>query len=153
MPMPTGFMIAAVIVVILVFMTLKVVPEYQRLVVLRLGKVLERPKGPGIVILIPLVDKAMRVDLREKYTEIPHQTRSEEHTSELQSQSNLVCRLLLEKKKNNRHTRLDHKRPNVRRHTNHRDTREGHTNPHTKIDSNRVGDVETDQYSSDVACT
>src|SRR2546427_279215 len=74
MPMPTGFMIAAVIVVILVFMTLKVVPEYQRLVVLRLGKVLERPKGPGIVILIPLVDKAMRVDLREKYTEIPHQT-------------------------------------------------------------------------------
>ena len=74
MPMPTGFMIAAVIVVILVFMTLKVVPEYQRLVVLRLGKVLERPKGPGIVILIPLVDKAMRVDLREKYNEIPHQT-------------------------------------------------------------------------------
>jgi regulator of protease activity HflC (stomatin/prohibitin superfamily) len=74
MPMPTGFMIAAVIVVILVFMALKVVPEYQRLVVLRLGKVLERPKGPGIVILIPLVDKAMRVDLREKYTEIPHQT-------------------------------------------------------------------------------
>jgi len=74
MPMPTGFMIAAVIVVVLVFMTLKVVPEYQRLVVLRLGKVLERPRGPGIVILIPLVDKAMRVDLREKYTEIPHQT-------------------------------------------------------------------------------
>src|SRR2546425_743534 len=74
MLMPTGFLITAVIVVILVFMTLKVVPEYQRLVVLRLGKVLERPKGPGIVILIPLVDKAMRVDLREKYTEIPHQT-------------------------------------------------------------------------------
>src|SRR5207245_883662 len=53
---------------------LKSVPEYQRLVVLRVRKVLERPKGPGIVILIPLVDKAMRVDLREKYTEIPHQT-------------------------------------------------------------------------------
>src|SRR2546427_7159525 len=31
----------------------------------------------------------------------PRRTRSEEHTSELQSQSNLVCRLLLEKKKNN----------------------------------------------------
>ena len=74
MPMPTGFMIVAVIGVILVFMTLKIVPEYQRLVVLRLGKVLYAPKGPGIVMLIPLVDKAMRVDLREKYTEIPHQT-------------------------------------------------------------------------------
>src|SRR5688572_31754121 len=36
-------------------------------------------------------------------------TRSEEHTSELQSQSNLVCRLLLEKKKNNTyHKHLDH---------------------------------------------
>src|SRR2546430_7563829 len=39
--------------------------------------------------------------------------RSEEHTSELQSQSNLVCRLLLEKKKNRRHAppRYDVKRP------------------------------------------
>src|SRR2546430_6053223 len=35
----------------------------------------------------------------------PGRTRSEEHTSELQSQSNLVCRLLLEKKKNTRSTR------------------------------------------------
>ena len=74
MPMPTGLMIAGVIGVILIFMTLKIVPEYQRLVVLRLGSVLDRPKGPGIVILIPLIDKATWVDLREKYTEIPHQT-------------------------------------------------------------------------------
>ena len=72
--MSTGFIVAAVIGIILVFMSLKIVPEYQRLVVLRLGKVLERPKGPGIIILIPVVDKAVRVDLREKYTEIPHQT-------------------------------------------------------------------------------
>src|SRR2546430_7326160 len=33
--------------------------------------------------------------------------RSEEHTSELQSQSNLVCRLLLEKKKNSRHSKME----------------------------------------------
>jgi len=72
--MPTGLIIAAVVGVILVFMMLKIVPEYARLVVLRLGKVLDEPKGPGVVILIPLVDKATRVDLREKYTEIPHQT-------------------------------------------------------------------------------
>jgi regulator of protease activity HflC (stomatin/prohibitin superfamily) len=72
--MSTGFIVASVIGIILVFMSLKIVPEYQRLVVLRLGKVLERPKGPGIIILIPVVDKAVRVDLREKYTEIPHQT-------------------------------------------------------------------------------
>src|SRR2546430_10212936 len=41
-----------------------------------------------------------------------HQHRSEEHTSELQSQSNLVCRLLLEKKKSTRH-RLDAETPSV----------------------------------------
>src|SRR5256886_8084488 len=39
-----------------------------------------------------------------------HECRSEEHTSELQSQSNLVCRLLLEKK-NNKHTTLQSTRP------------------------------------------
>src|SRR2546430_4492040 len=38
--------------------------------------------------------------------------RSEEHTSELQSQSNLVCRLLLEKKKKNHHTGIYHDRRN-----------------------------------------
>src|SRR2546430_6433523 len=37
-------------------------------------------------------------------------TRSEEHTSELQSQSNLVCRLLLEKKKNKKLTSIYHSR-------------------------------------------
>src|SRR2546427_876685 len=40
-----------------------------------------------------------------KYTTVPPRTRSEEHTSELQSQSNLVCRLLLEKKKKTRNAR------------------------------------------------
>src|SRR2546430_11761345 len=44
----------------------------------------------------------LRVDGEESYGEAE---RSEEHTSELQSQSNLVCRLLLEKKKNNHCTR------------------------------------------------
>src|SRR2546430_9860531 len=42
-----------------------------------------------------------------------HDTRSEEHTSELQSQSNLVCRLLLEKKKTNITTRLRYDEQNL----------------------------------------
>ena len=71
---PIGLIVAVALGVIFLFMALRIVPEYERLVVLRLGKVLERPKGPGIVLLIPIVDKAVRVDLREKYTEIPHQT-------------------------------------------------------------------------------
>src|SRR2546430_9107314 len=44
----------------------------------------------------------LRADARPRVTSDQH--RSEEHTSELQSQSNLVCRLLLEKKKNNINT-------------------------------------------------
>ena len=52
---------------------IKVVREYQRLVVFRLGRVLGT-KGPGLVILIPLVDRAVSVDLREFYLEIPHQS-------------------------------------------------------------------------------
>lgn len=71
--MEGGWIIAAVVGVIVVFMMLKVVPEYERLVILRLGKVLDEPKGPGIVILIPLIDKPIWVDLREIVTPIPHQ--------------------------------------------------------------------------------
>ncbi len=52
---------------------IRIVPEYQRLVVFRLGRSLGE-KGPGIVFLIPFVDRALRVDLREQVREIPHQT-------------------------------------------------------------------------------
>lgn len=66
---------AAVLVVILstLLSSVKVVREYQRLVVFRLGRVLQA-KGPGIVFLIPIVDKAVWADLREIYLEIPRQT-------------------------------------------------------------------------------
>jgi regulator of protease activity HflC (stomatin/prohibitin superfamily) len=64
----------AVLTVIVLFLVnaIKVVPEYQRLVVFRLGRLL-RTKGPGLVLLIPFVDKGQRVDLREFYLEIPRQ--------------------------------------------------------------------------------
>jgi regulator of protease activity HflC (stomatin/prohibitin superfamily) len=52
---------------------IRVVPEYQRLVVFRLGRCVGA-KGPGIVFLIPIVDRSVRVDLREQVREIPHQT-------------------------------------------------------------------------------
>lgn len=52
---------------------IRIVPEYQRLVVFRLGRSIG-PKGPGIIFLIPVVDRAVRVDLREQVREIPHQT-------------------------------------------------------------------------------
>src|SRR6478672_7856706 len=52
---------------------LRVVPEYQRLVVFRLGRVMGA-KGPGLVLLLPFVDRAVTVDQREQVREIPHQT-------------------------------------------------------------------------------
>lgn len=52
---------------------IKIVPEYQRLVVFRMGRCVGE-KGPGIIILVPFVDRAVRVDLREQVREIPHQT-------------------------------------------------------------------------------
>ena len=58
---------------ILVASAIRVIPEYQRLVVFRLGRCIGA-KGPGILFLIPVVDRGVRVDLREQVREIPHQT-------------------------------------------------------------------------------
>jgi regulator of protease activity HflC (stomatin/prohibitin superfamily) len=52
---------------------IRIVPEYQRLVVFRLGRCIGA-RGPGIVFLIPIVDRAVKADLREQVREIPHQT-------------------------------------------------------------------------------
>src|SRR5512140_2048769 len=68
-------LIGAVIVVAFVILTnaIRIVPEYQRLVVFRLGRVLSAPRGPGLVFLIPIIDRPVRVDLREQIREVPHQ--------------------------------------------------------------------------------
>ena len=69
-----GFVIAVVIAALLLaYNGVKIVREYQRLVVFRLGRSFG-PKGPGLVYLIPIVDKAVWVDLREAFLEIPAQT-------------------------------------------------------------------------------
>jgi regulator of protease activity HflC (stomatin/prohibitin superfamily) len=66
-------LLAIVFVLLAATNIIRVVPEYQRLVVFRLGRVDQKPKGPGIVILIPIIDKAIKVDLREQVREVPHQ--------------------------------------------------------------------------------
>jgi len=52
---------------------IRIVPEYQRLVVLRLGRVV-RVAGPGLVFLVPFIDQGITVDLREQYIEVTKQT-------------------------------------------------------------------------------
>jgi len=60
---------------LLVFLVnaVRIVPEYERLVVFRLGRCIGS-RGPGLVLLIPVIDRVRRVDLREQVREIPHQT-------------------------------------------------------------------------------
>ena len=66
--------IAAVLLVVIVLLTaIKVAREYERGVVFRLGRLLDPPKGPGLFILIPIVDKMVKVDLRTITLNIPPQ--------------------------------------------------------------------------------
>ena len=78
--MPSGFWSSivflsalALVGIFILSSAIKVVREYQRLVVFRLGRSVGK-KGPGLVFLIPVVDKAVWVDLREFFLEIPSQT-------------------------------------------------------------------------------
>lgn len=63
----------AVVILVFLYNSIKIVPEYQRLVVFRLGRNMGE-KGPGLILLVPIVDRAVRVDLREQVREIPQQT-------------------------------------------------------------------------------
>ncbi|WP_130618667.1 slipin family protein [Dyella amyloliquefaciens] len=68
-----GFIgVIVVWVVALLFLSIKVLPEYQRGVVLTLGRY-TGTKGPGLVILIPVVQRMMRVDLRVTVMDVPPQ--------------------------------------------------------------------------------
>ncbi len=66
-----GFILLGI--VIFIGSAIRIVSEYQRLVVFRLGRCIGS-KGPGLVLLIPVVDRAVKQDLREQVREIPHQT-------------------------------------------------------------------------------
>src|SRR5918999_4584410 len=72
-PMLIGLGAVLLLLLIILPNAIKIVREYQRLVVFRLGRSIGT-KGPGIVFLIPLVDRAVTVELRELYLEIPHQS-------------------------------------------------------------------------------
>jgi regulator of protease activity HflC (stomatin/prohibitin superfamily) len=63
----------ALVVLYLLFSLVRIVPEYERLVILSLGRY-RATRGPGVTIVIPLFEKAIRVDLREKFLDIPAQT-------------------------------------------------------------------------------
>ncbi len=65
--------IFALIIAAVVATHIKIVPEYKRLVIFRLGRMIG-VKGPGIVFLVPLIDRGIYVDLREAVIDVPPQT-------------------------------------------------------------------------------
>lgn len=65
--------IALLVFASIIASSIRIVPEYQRIVVLRLGRVV-KVAGPGIVLLIPFIDRGILVDLREQYIEVTKQT-------------------------------------------------------------------------------
>jgi regulator of protease activity HflC (stomatin/prohibitin superfamily) len=74
--MNAALVIAAVIlflVVLFLFSAIKVAREYERGIIFRLGRLLPNPKGPGLFILIPVVDRMVKVDLRTITLTVPPQ--------------------------------------------------------------------------------
>src|SRR6201993_187000 len=73
----TAAIVAIVVVVFLLLLFLisaiKVAREYERGIVFRLGRLLPEPKGPGLFLLIPIVDRMVKVDLRTITLNIPPQ--------------------------------------------------------------------------------
>ncbi|HEU0335863.1 MAG TPA: slipin family protein [Gaiellaceae bacterium] len=63
----------ALVVILLLFAAIKVAREYERGVIFRLGRLLPEPKGPGLFILIPIIDKMVKVDLRTITLNVPPQ--------------------------------------------------------------------------------
>jgi regulator of protease activity HflC (stomatin/prohibitin superfamily) len=73
--MPFGFgplYTFLIIVVVLLISGIKILREYERAVIFRLGRMVE-PRGPGITYVIPFIEKMMRVDLRTVTMDIPPQ--------------------------------------------------------------------------------
>ena len=70
--MGLGFMVGFIILIILLFNTLKILKEYERAVVFRLGR-FTGIRGPGLIILIPGIETMTRVDLRTVTMDIPSQ--------------------------------------------------------------------------------
>src|SRR5204862_1206011 len=65
--------ILLLLIVLFLFSAIKVAREYERGIVFRLGRLLALPKGPGLFILIPVVDRMVKVDLRTITLTVPPQ--------------------------------------------------------------------------------
>jgi regulator of protease activity HflC (stomatin/prohibitin superfamily) len=68
-----GVAAALVVLVTILRSAIRILPEYERGVLFRLGRVVGGPRGPGLIFLIPIVDRLLRVSLRTVTMDIPPQ--------------------------------------------------------------------------------
>src|ERR671920_892055 len=67
------WLVPVAIVAFYLLSSIKILNEYERAVVFRLGKLLPEPKGPGIILVFPPLDKMVRVSLRTVVMDVPPQ--------------------------------------------------------------------------------
>ena len=63
--------VGVIIVVLYLLTSIKILREYERGVIFRLGRVLPQPKGPGIILVFAPIDRIVRVSLRVDTLEVP----------------------------------------------------------------------------------
>jgi len=68
-----AYLFVIIIVIFFLASAIKILNEYERGVIFRLGRVLGNPKGPGLIILIPIVDRMVKVSLRTVVLDVPPQ--------------------------------------------------------------------------------
>jgi regulator of protease activity HflC (stomatin/prohibitin superfamily) len=71
MSMPA--LIVTVIIALYILSSIKILPEYERGVIFRLGRLLGKPKGPGIFLVFAPIDRMVRISLRQEAFEVPPQ--------------------------------------------------------------------------------
>src|SRR2546427_1058790 len=73
MPFDASTLVIVLIIVIYMLSSIKILAEYERGVIFRLGRVLSKPKGPGIILVFAPIDRIVRVSLRVDALEVPPQ--------------------------------------------------------------------------------
>src|SRR5436309_5265874 len=73
MPFDVSTLVIIIIVAVYMLSSIKILAEYERGVIFRLGRVLSKPKGPGIILVFAPIDRIVRVSLRVDTLEVPPQ--------------------------------------------------------------------------------
>ncbi|MGO8934147.1 MAG: slipin family protein [Terracidiphilus sp.] len=71
--LPIPILVIIAIVILYLLNSIKILREYERGVIFRLGRVLGAPKGPGIILVFRPIDQIVRISLRQEVLEVPPQ--------------------------------------------------------------------------------